>query len=292
MAIESVLAADLLMNLSVLFCVQLGLGRLRIAALGRALALLCADTLIGCLLHPPWWNSFIVQGPVCILCGMLVCGSRRPKICLLCASAVFCATTAAAGFANLAASPLPVAAVAPAALGFLLYRRRNPAVQWNIEIRIEKNGIEESLTALIDTGNRLKEHKSGLPVLIAERDAIPRLSALLDELDGNEVRTLGFGVLGSAGEMECFSPDKISIPDASGGVRRGPDCWIGIFDGRIPGPTRALAPPEFAEYAATGGLTAAENIRRKPHANFKRKTIHLRLRGAVQARLRLLHRRQ
>jgi len=98
-----------------------------------------------------------------------------------------------------------------------------------------------SFPALVDTGNRLREPLSGLPVLIAEaplvRDILPKTG----------YRTLGFGALGGEGRMACFRPDALWI--VSGRKRRrGPDIWVAVSPTPLPGLCQALAPPEFASY--------------------------------------------
>lgn len=292
MPVESLLTMDLLMNLSILCAVQSGLGRLHMPSLLRALMLMCTNTLIAYFILPAW-SSMLIQLPVCLVCGALLMRSTRPLPVFTAALAIFCASCAAAGLMSMG-RPAPVRALAALIpFSLLVRKRRNIACRWNIEIIAQKQYISERFEALIDTGNRLTEHRSALPVMIVEESAVPRLSAMLSTLDPDELRTLDFGVLGSEGQILCFQPDKLFMRTPDGKTVPAPRCWIAVFRGRIPGRTRALAPPEFAEY--TQNQTSAEQtiidlIRRIPHVVFNRSPDHLRTRGTNQARKRVLHR--
>lgn len=295
MAIETLLAVDLLMNLSILLTVQLALGRIHLPSVLKALIVMSLNTAAFLIAKPCLWIKLFTQIFVCILCAVLIIRSTRIQPIFTAAAAIFITTSAAAGTAGILGGMHPSIFLVFVVFAFLLYRRRNPAVQWNITIKVSKNGVSDSFEALIDTGNRLTEHLSALPVLIAEEKAVPHLSEILHTLGTSEIRTLGFGVLGSGGEMACFRPDEIRIYIDGQFISFGPACWIGIFEGIIPGPTQALAPPEFAEYTQEGAsnLSASINqLRRISYAIFNRQTVHLRPRGADQARFGLLHRRQ
>ena len=103
------------------------------------------------------------------------------------------------------------------------------------------NGRIARFPALIDTGNRLREPLSGLPVLIAEA------RVLRDILPPGGYRTLSFGGLGGVGRMACFRPDAVWIGRGAA-RRRGPDIWVAVSPAPLPGLCQALAPPEFALY--------------------------------------------
>lgn len=129
-------------------------------------------------------------------------------------------------------------------LSIFLSKRNRRLTTWDVTVLLSLGGRFTRFQALIDTGNRLHEPISGLPVLIAE-------SALLQNLlpDQNSVslplRRVSFGVLGSAGTLRCFHPDTVLICRGDQLVR-APDVWVAIYPGKIPGASRALAPPSFA----------------------------------------------
>jgi len=293
MALENLLIADLLMNLSILLCVQTALGRPHFPTLGRALLLMSVNTALGRLIFPKFWGGPIPQTVVCLICGFLIARETRLRKILTASAAIFCATCAAAGFAG-KFGLFPGAIASLAAFACLLRRQKHPAAVWLIEISIEKNGVRERVKALIDTGNRLTERKSALPVLIIEERAVPALSRVLAALEESEIRLFPFGVLGSGGEMKGFYPDRIWMHTDEGDIP-GPDCWVGLFKDRIPGRTQALAPAEFSERIHNRRPvtpTDTNILRRVSYAILNRQTIDLRPRGADPARFSLLHRRQ
>lgn len=235
---------DMLMDLGVLAILQLTFGSLRLPRLLAAEAILAGCTFAALRLgSPPAMHL-----PVLVICSAVATGARRPwriaegAVCMLCAYA------AAAGFAALTGGMiLPGALIGSGLLLLLFRRRRHGRYRWNIELYLEKDGLSASLPALIDTGNRLREHRSNLPVLIVEASAMPALARHARGMNPSQLRTLPFGVLGGAGEISCFRPDRVDFILPGEGYRPAPPCWVAVYPGRIPGAIRALAPPEFAE---------------------------------------------
>ena len=181
----------------------------------------------------------------------------------------------------------------PAALSltlilFLLRRRMNIRYRWNIEVKVQARGKTIYFEALIDTGNRLREPVSGLPVLIASDKLVPN-----SFFDGYPCRKLAFGVLGSSGEIYAYLPDNVMIRSLCSDFVSAPECYIAVFPGRFPGSTQALAPPEFTEVQPSPAPTFRRRIcRRNNHAVFKHPSVNLWSRGSNQERFGLLHRRQ
>lgn len=101
--------------------------------------------------------------------------------------------------------------------------------------------------ALVDTGNRLHEPLSGLPVMIVEEKALRR--ALPEGFDARTAaqrppegwRLVAYGVLGGAGRMACFRPERLLV-SYGGKWLLAPDIWVAAYPGRIPGQVAALAP--------------------------------------------------
>lgn len=125
--------------------------------------------------------------------------------------------------------------------GILFSQRSRLMRAWEVSVLVSLRGKSSSFTALIDTGNRLHEPLSGLPVLVAE-------SGLLRDLlssDRIAYRSVAFGALNGKGSLKCFRPDMVLIRRGDRFVR-APDVWIGVYPGTIPGVSRALAPPSFA----------------------------------------------
>lgn len=260
MSLQRFFSLDLLMDLSMLLTVQLAYGSMRPLRFFLAAGLLFICTLFVASVHPA--SSFIagMHLPVFILAAGIATGERRPARILETAACMFLTGAVSAGLYSLgngmaALFGLPM-------LLFLLRSRRHESFRWNIEVYVERNGLHASLPALIDTGNRLREHCSGLPVFIAEASAMPQIAELAYQLPPEEIHTLPFGVLGSTGEINCFLPDKLEILVPGKGNIPAPPCWVAIYPGRIPGSTRALAPPAFIKV-----LEARRSIL------FKRKSI-------------------
>lgn len=141
-----------------------------------------------------------------------------------------------------AALAAPACLAAGALLTLLVSAGRPPGSRdWQVALCLQVDGHCARFPALIDTGNRLREPLSGLPVLIAEA------ALVRDILPESGYRTLGFGALGGEGRMACFRPDALWI--GSGRKRRrGPDVWVAVSPAPLPGLCQALAPPEFASY--------------------------------------------
>lgn len=126
-------------------------------------------------------------------------------------------------------------------IGAVLSLRSRKLVSWEVTVLLSLRGRTTSFRALIDTGNRLHEPISGLPVLIAEA------SLLQDLLQSLHVpfRSVAFGGLGGSGTVRCFRPDMVLIRRGDQLVR-APDVWVAVYPGKFPGSSRALAPPSFA----------------------------------------------
>ena len=103
------------------------------------------------------------------------------------------------------------------------------------------------ISALIDTGNRLREPLSGLPVLIVSAKRIAPL--LPPQFDPSRARwtlpqgfrLVGYDSLGGGGEMAVFRPDELLISYGDSYVM-GPDLWVGVYPQEMPGRVEALAP--------------------------------------------------
>lgn len=240
------------MDLGMLATVQLAYGSLKPSRLFGTAALLAACTLPVRLLDIPDGLMLPMHLSIFILTAKFATGEQRPLRILEAAACMFCAGAAAAGFLSLGEGRTsPFALVGIPLLLFLLRRRRHEKHAWNIEVYVEKDGLSATLPALIDTGNRLCEHESGLPVFIAETAAMPRVAEHVQQLPPEHTKTLPFGVLGSTGEISCFMPDRLEIILPGIGRRPAPPCWVAVFPGRIPGSTRALAPPAFIKTLET-----------------------------------------
>ena len=238
---------DPAMDLCILAAVQLSLGRIHIPRLIAAQLLLSAFTTACLFLRIDALPIWILIAPL-FPSAAIACGAKTPRRTIEAAACMFCIGAAAAAFSLLSGrKPFICASTGVILLLFLFRRRRNMKCIWNIGVSVEKDGLCANFEALIDTGNRLREHSSAQPVLIVEAGASGDLASYAEALPESEKRELPFGVLGGAGKISCFKPDHILLHPPGSKAIPAPKCWIGIYPGRIPGATRALAPPEFAE---------------------------------------------
>ena len=116
-------------------------------------------------------------------------------------------------------------------------------------LKIKTRMGSTEVEALIDTGNRLREPLSGLPVMVVGKRC---LRGLLDDsfLEQRSkrlapgFRIVRYGALGGNGEMCCFRPESVCIW-RKGGWTEVQDLWVAIYPGEIPSGVEALAPPFF-----------------------------------------------
>lgn len=193
----------------------------------------------------PSLNPFVALASPAVA-ALIVTRRAAPRLWAVFALTLFGQALLCGGIARLLPLPpilaAPVCLVAGALLTLLVGIGRPPASRdWLVPLCLSAGGRCARFPALIDTGNRLREPRSGLPVLIAEarlvRDILPETG----------YRTLGFGGLGGDGRMACFRPDAVWIGSGRR-RRRGPEVWVAVSPTPLPGLCQALAPPEFASY--------------------------------------------
>lgn len=245
LSIESYLLVNLLMDTLLLTLALRAVGQpvtvrvLLATLLGVAYALACA------ICPSRWLHSAAAQG--CVMLAMLLVASGRAgdKPRLIAAMAL--ETLLMGGlldYACRATSALAPFLAAVAAGGVLIAltqdRRRMGLDGLTVCVCVRHGGRTARFTALIDTGNRLREPFSGLPVLIAES----RLVADLLPAD-LPLRRIPYGGLGGSGFLEAFRPETLHFSGTQG-WQRAPEVWIALYPGRMSGQIHALAPPAFA----------------------------------------------
>lgn len=257
---EALICTDFLMDCVQLFALQCVYSRLRFTRLISAALLMLVCTLAATLFRPKAWMLAVATAAVYPASVIILLG-RQPLRRLAEASAcLFCISAASAGFSSIGSGTLTLLVFPGVVLMLYLLRGRwNTRCCWNIELFLELDGLRESFPALIDTGNRLREGASGLPVLIVESGAVPRVARHAAHMPPDRFKTLPYGVLGGGGRLRCFLPDRLEF-EARGCPRRSaPECWVALYTGRIPGSTRALAPPEFLEFTRRSRSTIKRN---------------------------------
>ena len=181
-------------------------------------------------------------------------------------------SAAFAGCATLFQNCLPLRGMARAPLlmapFFLVIRRlkRDSFVpEPTVRLRVMTDAGEAEFTALVDTGNQLREPFSGQPVLIASADSLSgALDAALIRFGEDAPLPPGFRIvcyraLGGGGRLHCFRPKSVKCL-VRGQWVNAPALWIGLYRGPLPGGASALAPAccaaeAFAGKRAWGGDT-------------------------------------
>ena len=185
------------------------------------------------------------------LCVML--GGRKARVWMRTAAWTAAATLMTAGLTLSATLWLklsaPWAAVGAACVTFIvacLAPRGGSEEAAETPVRITTRMGTAEVTAMIDTGNRLREPFSDLPVLIVSGRC---LTTVIDAvcMDEREIlppgfRVVRYRVLGGGGYMRCFRPERISALKGREWID-APDMWVAIYPGSIPGGLDALAPP-------------------------------------------------
>lgn len=188
------------------------------------------------------------RSPACALgCLIAMClvacppGSLRKRA-RLCASLAVC--SGLAGGIQLALRRSSPALFLAAMLLYALFTgcRRSAREVREVRLRLDFSGGQVEVCALVDSGNRLHEPLSGLPVLLVERECLERALGrrTLDRLEG-QGRPVRFRSLGSSGELICLPARRLQI------VRRGRlfpagDVFVAPCEHTLSGEHQAIAP--------------------------------------------------
>ena len=189
--------------------------------------------------RPRPWGSPAIQLVLLVPLSMLLCASASPRRFPLAALTLLCGAMLCGGAAALLRGGFAAALPGAGLLLMLLGARRRLRGGWQVEVALRMNGRTRRFTALIDTGNRLREPFSGLPVLIAEERL---LRGLLPE---RGYRPVAYAALGGGGTLRCFRPEGMWIITPKG-PRPAPPVWVAPLPRPLPSSVRALAPGEFA----------------------------------------------
>lgn len=246
MSIELFLAVNGIADFALLWMVSRTLGVFNWRRVLACDGLCVAYGLLAATLPSPW-AAPALQAALLVGVSALLTHRAAPKARWTAALGLCAAASLCGGMSALLPLPGPVAMAFCVASGGTLISlifapRPLVAGSWQVRLCLSIGERTARFPALIDTGNRLREPLSGLPVLIAEAallgDALPR--------DG--YRVLPFGGVGGEGQMACFKPNSVWIEQGRK-RRHAPEVWVAISPGPLPGMFQALAPPEFALYA-------------------------------------------
>ena len=244
-SIESFLLINFALDVALMSIVSKGSGSFRLSRIIlSALICTCFGLLAAC--YPDPWYSPVIQLILLIPLAMLITGSSDIRLwggsALMLMAGIMLAGGSERLFASGRGGKLPALAAALTGLlmlYMLLAHRRRLRSSWSIDLCLSAGGATVRFRALVDTGNRLHEPLSGLPVIIAEKEVLE------DILPETGYRSVAYGGLGGNGVLSCFRPDFIWIVSGKK-MRRAPEAWVAVSPAPLPGMSRALAPCEFA----------------------------------------------
>lgn len=129
-------------------------------------------------------------------------------------------------------------------------RKRNLVRSWcTVTVCAGENHVE--LDAIIDTGNLLSEPFSGLPVIVAEYDALlPVLPRGFEQYPegadaGSGLRVIPYSGVGGGGVMLAFRPERITAA-LPGRKPQTADAYIGVLrTGRVGKEHHAIVNPDI-----------------------------------------------
>ena len=242
MSIERYLLTSFMIDAAILGAAARACGAFRA---GRIAGLAGVCALYGALAaaRPFPWSTLPVQAGLLIPVSAAICGEKRAERVMLAGLTAFGGVVAAAGTSVLLGGGLVSPMLGACLFALLMGSRARLVTEWNVRLGMRFGARTTRFRAFIDTGNRLREPISGLPVLIVES----RLLCGITPDDGG--RSVAYGALGGGGVLRCFRPDAMWIETARG-PRRAPAVYVAPYPGRLPGPASALAPGEFAAFTS------------------------------------------
>ena len=166
---------------------------------------------------------------------------------------------AAEGLCRLAAGlglPAGAAALAPLALpGLMLLMGRTPRAACG-QVRLRRMGREVTLTAMVDSGNLLRDPITGLPVIVCARRAVATLlPPAAPEGLAPGMRLISVRTVSGTALMAVFRPQEALV--RSGGAWRPVKALVGVAPQGYSG-CQALVPACLAEAAACAPPTAQQ----------------------------------
>ena len=243
MSIERFLLANFSANLMLLTISTRAVGQVKTGRVTGA-ALLGALYALAAYAAGVAWLRSPACALVCLIAMCLVAcppGSLRKRA-RLCASLAVC--SGLAGGIQLALGQASPALFLAAMALYALFTgcRRSVREEREVLLRLVFSSGQVEVCALVDSGNRLHEPISGLPVVIVERKCLEkalgrqRLDKL--EMQGRPVR---FRSLGNSGELLCLRVRRLQI------VRKGHllpagDAFVAPCEHTLSGEHQAIAP--------------------------------------------------
>ena len=118
-----------------------------------------------------------------------------------------------------------------------------------MRLLVEHQGQTAVLSGLLDTGSRLREPFSGLPVIVCQADALGRAlpGGLLAALSGAEpppgVRLVPFEAVGGQGVLPAFRPERV-LAELEGEWRPLGGVYLAVTGRAVSGEYQAIVNPD------------------------------------------------
>lgn len=125
-----------------------------------------------------------------------------------------------------------------------LARKKAPQVCF-CTVSIEKNGASVTMEGLVDTGNRLTEPFSGLPVIITGKKTSEIIcpEGLFSEDIPPGIRLVPFRSVGGSGLMRAFRPDCVTV-ELCGRKKKTKNAWVAVSE-QMDDETQAIVNPDI-----------------------------------------------
>jgi len=114
-----------------------------------------------------------------------------------------------------------------------------------VRMRITYLNRKAEFTAIVDTGNLLREPISALPVMIADERALGKDFVKCVSSD-RDTRRVSFATVGGEGSILCLKAHGMYIYRKNRWVN-APDMWLGVLPGKIRSGVHALVPGSVFE---------------------------------------------
>ena len=118
------------------------------------------------------------------------------------------------------------------------YRRKTQV--HNVRMRVFYLNRRAEFSAIVDTGNLLREPISALPVMIADEKALGK-NFLKKAGNDREARRVSYATVGGEGSILCLKADRMLVFKDNRWVN-APDMWLGVLPGKIRSGVHALVP--------------------------------------------------
>lgn len=165
--------------------------------LGALLGAVCAlfSAALGGALRSLW-----AQGLVSLLMVLTVVGNAAWREKLRLFGALWLSAAILGGMAALGI-PLFIAGIATGVAGMAIVRRKNAPLAPCVKLTIRQGEVIHSLNAIVDTGNRVLDPLTGLPVILVDEGLFP-----IEQKQVVCVRTAAGTRL-----LSCFQPDELFV---------------------------------------------------------------------------------